>query len=193
MKLLKYPVLVLAPFAAIAVIGCSSAAKMKYLNEPYASTEITIPLTVSEIEIVDNRNDTSSRAVNIPRYTKMGQKDTVRQTLLQEHRTILADELKRNFTGDGSAVKAVIEVIEGNKCFEAGRMTEIEFVKVRLALTLLDDEHTPYFLKSSGEASYEIKSLDARNEFLEKLYQKGLKAALYKCCEGISGTLKQME
>ena len=174
------------------LMGCSSAAKMRYLNEPYATTDIKIPLTLTEMEFVDNRADTSSRMVNIPRYTRLGQKDTVRQTLLPEHRSLLSDELRNRFTGEGTGVKAVVEILEGDKCFEAGRMTEIELVKVRIGLTLLDGEHTPYFLKSNGEATYEIKSLDARNEFLEKLYQKGLKAALYKCCEGISGTLDQM-
>ena len=181
-----------ATLSALAVIGCSSAAKMRYLNEPYAASEITLPLAVSEIEFVDNRADTSSRAVTIPRYTKLGQKDTVRQALLAEHRTLLTDQIKKSFTGEGNEVKAQVEVILGNKCFEAGRVTEIEVVNVRIGLTLLDGEHTPYFLKSSGEAMYEIKSLDAKDEFLEKLYQKGLKAALHKCLEGISSTLQQM-
>ncbi len=178
--------------SALAVIGCSSAAKMRYLNEPYAASEIKIPLAVSEIEFVDNRADTSSRAVNIPRYTKLGQKDTVRQALLAAHRALLTDQIKKCFTGEGNQVNVQIEVLQGNKCFEAGRVSEIEFVNVKIGLTLLDGEHTPYFLKSSGEAMYEIKSLDAKDEFLEKLYQKGLNAALHKCIEGISGTLQQM-
>ncbi|MBN1760480.1 MAG: hypothetical protein JW863_19280 [Chitinispirillaceae bacterium] len=193
MKTLRFIIVGLTVSSVILLTACSSATKLKYLNEPFTTTEMKIPLTLTEIEFTDNRADTSSRAVNIPRYTKLGQKDTVRQSLRQEHRTLLNEEMKAYFTGGGKEVKAVVEVIDGSKCFEAGRMTEIEFVRVRLGLTLLDEEHTPYFLKSSGEAMYEIKSLDAKNEFIEKLYQKALKAALYKCCEGITGTLQQVQ
>jgi hypothetical protein len=192
MKTRMYGLFLPVTLFALAVLGCSSAAKMRYLNEPYAASEIKIPLAVSEIEFIDNRADTSSRPVNIPRYTKLGQKDTVRQALLAEHRALLTDQIKKCFNGEGSEVKAQVEIIRGNKCFEAGRITEIEYVNVRISLTLQDGEHTPYFLKSSGEAMYEIKSLDAGDEFLEKLYQKGLKAALHKCFEGISSTLQQM-
>lgn len=193
MKLCTYPVVLLTLIAALGFGGCSSRAKLKYLNEPFTTTELKIPLTVTGIEFNDNRTDTSSRAVDIPRYTKNGQTDTVHQTLLQEHQTILTNEMKSYFDGSGKEVEAVIEVLEGDKCFTAGRVSEIEYVKVRLGLTLLDTVHTPYFLKSTGEASYEIKSLDAKNEFLEQLYQKALKAALHKCCEGIAGTLQQMK
>ena len=193
MKLLKYPVFLLTLIATITVVGCSSRAKLKYLNEPFTTTELKIPLNVTGIEFNDNRTDTSSRALDIPRYTKNGQTDTVHQALLPEHRAILTGEMESYFDGSGKEVEAVIEVLEGEKCFAAGRVAEVEYVKVKLGLTLLDTVHTPYFLKRNGEVAYEIKSLDAKNDFLEQLYQKALKAALYKCCEAISEALKQME
>ena len=178
---------------ALAVIGCSSTAKLNYLNEPYAINEIRVPLSISGVDIIDSRNDTTSRAVDIPRHPKKGQADEINQALNDKHRKLITEEMTVYLETSDKEARVEVEVLEGVKKFEGATFGRTEYVKVKLGVTLYDDVHSPFYLKSSGEAMYEIQSLKASNEFIEKLYQKALKASLYKCFEGIRNSMENLK
>lgn len=171
--------------------GCASKIKMKYLDEPYTEEKIIVPVVIREIEINDERENIASADIEIPRRSKNGDQKDVQPPLSAEHRKILEDEIGKYVTSSGTEVKAVVEIFGGEKKFEAARFSEVERVKVKLGITLYDSSDAVYFAKSNGEAMYELKSLDASEEYIEKLYCKALKASVYKCFEGIRNYLKE--
>lgn len=177
----------------LGIVGCASKMKMKYLDESYAEEQIKIPVLIKEIEISDKRSNISSADIAIPRRSKNGESIVVRPPLSAVHRKLLEDEIANYVTSSGTEVKAVVEIEQGEKKFEAARVTEVEQVKVKLSITLYDNSDAVYFAKSNGEAMYELKSLDASDEYIEKLYGKALKASVYKCFEGIREYLKTKE
>lgn len=178
-------------FLFFCIGGCASKIKMKYLDEPYAEEQIKVPVLVKEIEIIDKRENISSADIEIPRRSKNGETIELRPPLNAEHRNVIESEIAHYVTASGTEVKVVIEILKGVKKFEAARVSETERVTTKLGVTLYDNSDAAYFAKSGGEAMFELKSLDASDEFIEKLYCKALKASVYKCFEGIRDYLKQ--
>jgi len=183
----------LLAFLSLGIGGCVSKIKMKYLNEPYIEEQIKIPVLIKEIEISDKRDNISSADIEIPRHSKNGDTIIVRPPLSAEQRKVLEDELGNYVTASGTEVKAVVEILKGEKKFMAARVSEVERVKTKLSVTLYDTSDAIYFAKGNGEAMFELTSLDASDEYIEKLYCKALKASVYKCFEGIREYLKQKE
>mgnify|MGYP006000963167 CR=1 FL=1 len=80
-----------------------------------------------------------------------------------------------------------MEIIKGFKEFSASAFNEREHVQFDTKITVLNLSNNQ--IKScSSTAFFEVKSMDASHKFMNKIYLKAMRNAIYKCFEKLTTT-----
>lgn len=171
--------------------NCSFLMKETFLEDSIQKSDKIIPLVISELTIHDERHVVDSRDLQIPFLTWPGNHDSIAPKMTDEHKKLLQDEFLSCFVKADQSVVASISMTIGSKEFDASFFYEREYVKTSLRVDLYDGIHQPYLISATGESCFEVKSVDADNYYIERLYQKSLITSLRKAFESIRNGLSR--
>jgi hypothetical protein len=174
-------------------LSCTAQLKQKFLDEPYRSSELSVPLVVTDIEVADGRVSVTARDLKAPKFTFKQKGDTIAPPLNSEHEKVIRDEIRQYVKGDGRQAKVKATLKEGWKQYTLGFFNAREFAKTAVCIELLNDTTQPYLFSTTGEAYYEVKSPIADTAYLETLYRKALKTSVYKAFESIRDYLAKQK
>jgi len=160
----------------------SCVGKQSILKNNDEPNQIAIKGIFNEFEVVDIRNNVSTRALHIPDITLPGQSDLVHPELTQAHQDVITKQVKSYFRDGENEYNVKIEVVEGIKEFSANLFNEREYVQFDVQISLANPK-TNALKTCSSTAFFEAKSMDANYNFIDKIYLKAMRTAVYKCCE----------
>jgi predicted transcriptional regulator len=185
----------LLPLAAglLFLFSCASQLKQKFLDEPYRSGELSVPLVVKDIEVADGRMSVTARDLKAPKFTFKQKGDTIAPPLCSEHEKVIRDEIRQYVKGDGRQAKVRATLKEGLKQYTLGFFNAREYAKTAVCIELFNDTTQPYLFSTTGEAYYEVKSPFTDTVYLETLYRKALKTSVYKAFESIRDYLAKQK
>jgi hypothetical protein len=184
--LLLFSVLVLLP-------SCAAKIKQKFLDEPYRTGTLSVPLMVTDIEVTDGRNSVNTRGIKAPKFTFKQKGDTIVPRLTIEHEKVIHDEIRQSVNGGGPGVRIKATLKEGVQQYTLGFFNAREYAKAAVTIDLFNGAVEPYFFSTTGEVYYEVKSTMADTVFQEMLYRKALKTAVHKAFESVAGFLEKRE
>lgn len=184
MRRAQYVILLLS-FMVLVLLSCAAQLKQKFLDEPYRNSALSVPITVTDIEVADGRKSADTRNLKAPKFTFKQKGDTVIPPLTIEQEKVIHDEIRQYVKGDGLRVRIKATLKEGVKQYTLGFFNAREFAKTSVTIELVNDTARTDFFSTTGEAYYEVKSTGADTVYLETLYRKALKTSVYKAFESI--------
>lgn len=170
--------------------GCSATAKKAFLNEEYRAPGVKASFSAAAFSIIDLREATTTRALDVPVLSLPGTNDSINPALNEAYTRAMREEAESLLTAGGPAYDIRISVMEAKKAFY-GALVEREAARVIVRVDVLDSLHQPYFYSATGEANLEMKSTNAGQDFSEKQFIKALKTAVYKAFEAICSMEKK--
>ena len=174
-KLLFLLVLIASIFS-----GCAS--KSTILSTNYKIENIKFQSRLSGIEVIDTRVDVTDKEIHLPTFSLPGQKDKVSPILTDEQKQIINQQIQSYFSDEGENIFVKCEIIKGSKEFTAHAFHERAYVQVDVKISLLDTNNNVKAYCTSS-AFFELKSLDATHNNINKMYDKALSTSIYKCFE----------
>jgi hypothetical protein len=175
---------------AIALSGtaCAFMGKQALLAEDFRTEPVAIPLSLAEVNVIDRRTNVSPNKISIPVVSFGNEKRALSPHLSDEQKLLIQSELAQYFKGASRQVSATVEVLKAHQEFESGWKGERESVIVELKVTLIDQESQQPMGYSVGESSLWVQSMDASEDFVRKLYEKGLKMCIYHAARSLAKT-----
>ncbi|MBN1128544.1 MAG: hypothetical protein JXA71_06135 [Chitinispirillaceae bacterium] len=177
--------------ALLLCFSCASRLKQKFIDEPYRSGSLSVPLMVTDIEVADERKSVAIQNLAAPTATLKKKGDTIMEPLTIEQEKAIHDEIRQCIKGEGVRVRIRATLKDGVKQYSSGFFNAREYARTAVTIELLDEVTQPYFFSTTGEAHYEVKSTKADTAFLETLYRKALKTSVYKAFESIEEFLRK--
>jgi hypothetical protein len=168
----------LALLAVPTLSGCFPAAKRDFLKDDPAAGKARLPYRLLKVEVKDARKGSGSKALDFSSSVRSGE---AAPPLTEERRAMLGELASACFAG-GPEVSAVVEVMEGRQTFSRGLLRRTEAVEAGVRLTLLDAAGDSKGW-AEGAAEYRVRSMVASQDYLDKLYDKALRASLRKAAE----------
>ncbi|HOI79857.1 MAG TPA: hypothetical protein PLI30_09665 [Petrimonas sp.] len=175
---MKYGYYVILLALAISIAGC--ATKKSILTSVPQNSNIRLDGKPITIEITDLRNKTTQKQLRIPTITLPGQKDKVHPALTDYQRKLINEQILLHFNQSDPELKVKCTILEGFQAFTAYAFHEREYVQVDIKIELLDPESN-ILEYGTSTAFFEVKSLDASNEFINELYHKAIRTAIHDC------------
>jgi hypothetical protein len=175
----------LSLLAALLLAGCAATMKRNILNEPYRGREISVPLVIRGIEVLDVRSYADTRALAAPGHGFKKNGDTLSPPLTTEQEKIIKEEISRYATGGTKTVKVKATIKKGTKEYSRMFFYAREFAQAAITVELFDASDEARIFTATGEANYEVKSTRADTVYLEDLYRKALKTCIYKAFESV--------
>jgi hypothetical protein len=175
----------LSLLAALLFAGCAAKLKQNILNEPYRSKEISVPLALRGIEVIDVRNYVDTRALVTPGHGFKKSGDTISPPLTAAQEKNIKDEISRYAAAGTRTVSVKATIKKGTKEYTRKFFYAREFAQAAIAVELFDTQNDTRFFTATGEANYEVKSTRADTVYLEDLYRKALKTCIYKSFESV--------
>jgi hypothetical protein len=179
--------------SSILLLSCAAQLKQKILDEPYRSSALSVPITVSDIVVVDGRNSVDTRSIKAPKFTFKQKGDTITPHLTIEQEKVIHDEIRHSVKGDGLRVRIKATLKDGIKQYTLGFFNAREFAKTAITFEIMNDTARTGFFSTTGEANYEVKSTGADTVYLETLYRKALKTSVYKAFESIGEFMEKQK
>jgi hypothetical protein len=171
-------------------MGCAGKIKQNFLNEPYRNKRVSVELAITGIEVADARAAVDTGTLIIPGFTFKKIGDTIVPPLSVIEEKAIKDEIAQYAQGGKTAVRVKATIKTGIKEYSMGFFNSREFAGAAVNIDLLDTIHNTQLFSTTGEASYEVKSIRADTAFLESLYRKALKTCVYKAFENIEDYLE---
>ena len=184
---MKRLVVVLA--GLLLLTGCAS--KSQFLVDDVADPAVS-DFTVKSINVLDTRDGVSGKPLDIPTFAWPGKQDMTVPPLTPEHENLIKTVISNYISDGGPEVDVMVYLEKGYKEFRATWFGEVEHVEIELKIDLHDNMHTPYLYSLSGSVFYEVRSMDASNEFIEKLYQKAIRSCIKKTMSNIPSLNEQL-
>jgi hypothetical protein len=175
----------LSLLAALILAGCAAKLKQNILNEPYRGKEISVPLAIRSIEVVDVRNHVDTGTFVTPGHGFKKNGDTISPPLTTEQEKIIKDEISRYAAGGTRTVSVKATIKKGAKEYTRKFFYAREFAQAAIAIELFDTSNDTRIFTATGEANYEVKSTRADTVYLEDLFRKALKTCIYKAFESV--------
>lgn len=174
--------------------GCAFQKLQAVLDEPMSGPQVKLPVAITKLTIADIRTATNARDLKISAIALPGRKDEIAPPLSGEQKDVLEKEFASYaaFTAGDARAACTVQVVEGSMKYTSAWSGEEMFVRSKLRMVLIDSLHTPFLASAVGEAEFSFKSNIANKKNFEKLYQKAMKAALFKAAESISGAVRSM-
>jgi hypothetical protein len=171
--------------------SCFAQFKQRFLDEPYRASKLSVPLAVTEIEIADSRASVAVRSIKAPKFTFRQKGDTIIPPLTIEQEKVVRDEIRQSVTGGGPQVRIKATLKEGIKVYTLGFFHAREYATAAVTIELRLDTARATLFSTTGEANYEVKSMTADSVYLETLYRKALKTAVYKAFESVGEFMRK--
>ncbi len=176
-------VIILAVISLAILAGCAS--KQAFLRDS-APNPKKANLSVISIDISDLRENTTDREIKIPVLTWPGQSDKIRPRLTVQHKHLIDTEIRKHVTNTGVPVKIHVSIQEAYKEFSASWFSENEHVEIHIKIDIYDGIHSPFLVSAYGNSVYDMTSIDASPEYIEKMYQKAIRSGIKKAFREIS-------
>jgi hypothetical protein len=192
MRRARYIILLLSSMVLL-LLSCAAQLKQKFLDEPYRSSALSVPLIVSDIEVADGRKSADTRTLKAPKFTFKQKGDTVIPPLTIEQEKVIHDEIRLYAKGEGPRMHIKATLKDGVKQYTLGFFNAREFAKTAVTIELMNDTARTSFFTTTGEAYYEVKSTGADTVYLETLYRKALKTSVYKAFESIGEFMEKQK
>lgn len=164
-------------------VGCTS--KYSYLQDDPLNIKLYLDAKINNFSIRDKRKETTTRILKIPFIGLPGRSDQIQPLLSPDHLNIIRSEFDSYFIGSEKTYNIDVRITEGVQKYEAAFFSEKEYVKFALEVDLIEAASNTIAFNGYGEAYYEVKSMDASNEFINKLYEKAIKTCIYEFCKKI--------
>ncbi|GAB3835712.1 hypothetical protein [Hymenobacter jeollabukensis] len=134
---------------------------------------------LTAITIDDARPLTSSRAIKLPAFSRPGQMDKVWPVLTPEQRAGIQRVVQAPFSADSTkpAVTLRCQLDDAYQTFFATTEDENVAAGARVTLELLDAQGD-LLMAATGQQRLTRRSLDARHNVLDELYQQALLSAV---------------
>lgn len=137
---------------------------------------------IVSIEIIDNRTDVTENEIHLPVLSFPGQHDKVSPVLSREQEEMIKSQIKSYFSDNGENVKIKCEIFQGYNEFTAHAFYEWEYVQFDPKIYLLDlNNNVKGYCTST--AFFEAKSMDAKYDYINRIYEKAIRTSIYKCFE----------
>jgi hypothetical protein len=175
---MKYSQFFILVVLAISISGC--AIKKTILTSMPQDNNIILDGKPISLEIIDLRNEITERQLKIPIMTWPGQKDKVQPPLTDFQRKLIEDQILIHFNQSDKELKVKCKIDEGYKEFTARAFHEREYVQFDIKIELLDTRNNVIRYCTSS-AFFEVKSLDASNNFIDELYNKAIITSINEC------------
>lgn len=157
------------------LIACTS--KRDLMNNQFILSEFMIDARIATLRIIDKRDDTTSRKLDIPAFSWPGDKDEVNPVLTIDDQALIENEVMNYFSGKGPLFNLTINVIEGKKRFSASWLNETEEAFFTIELIFSTPEMA---MISTGNAYLFSASMDASHAFTDELYEKAIRMSINK-------------
>ena len=157
------------------VISCTS--KSALINQQFQMQDFRIDGGISNISVVDKREKTDNRDLDIPDIPSPGSEDEVNPVLSPAEIDLIKSEIAGYFTGLSINYDIVVNIIQAKQRFYAEWTSENEQVYVTLEIILSDGLNK---ITCSGESFLFASSMDASNEFINEIYIKAFKLSINK-------------
>lgn len=166
----------------ITFTGCSRKYNLLKQN-PYENTT-RITGNIKEIIITDLRQNISNREINIPIVTFPGMKDEISQSLQESTKTLIKDEITKQFSAD-SDISYIVEVklIRGIIGFRAYALSEKEYTDIAIEILAIDQFNNKKIFNST--IYLEVKSSDASPYYVHLLFERALVNAIHRSFKDI--------
>ena len=175
---MKYSQFVILVVLAISISGC--ATKRAILTPMPQDNNILLEGKPIDIEIIDLRNEITQRQLRIPIMTWPGQKDKIQPPLTDFQRKLIEENILLHFNQSNQEFKVKCKIDEGFQEFTAHAFHEREYVQFDIKIELLDTRDNVIKYCTSS-AFFEVKSLDASNNFIGELYDKAIITSINEC------------
>lgn len=173
-------VIILAVLAA----SCTrSVDPEKVLDEAFEPKYVQLSGTVVEVEIADAREDTTSRALEVPSMSFPWNDDEIQPTLTPDHRSVIESEVRKYFAGGEELVVKVV-ILRAVKRFKANWRSEGEEVECELSVEIERKRGAPANRGFVGGAVIKLQSLDASSSKIDDLYLQVIAASIEECLTG---------
>lgn len=169
---------------ALFVVGCAS--KCAFLRQDFATEPVAIRVNAVAINVADQRKNITDRKLKIPSISFPGQHDQIEPQLAESQIQLVKSEVQKYFVGGAKDVIVNVNISQGSQAFAASLLNEKEAVEFEVSIDLLDAGSQQLLVSGVGNATYQIKSWDASQGYINKLFEKAIRASIYKCMEKIS-------
>jgi hypothetical protein len=158
----------------------SCASKQALLSKLTEPNKIKLLGKIVDIEIIDKRINTSLEKIKIPMISFPGESDRISPVLTEGQKQLITNKIRSYFITSDFNVNIKCYILTGFKEFTAHTWHEKEYVEFEAKIELLDENN---ILKKevSQKVVFEAKSMDASQSYLDKIYEKAINTAIYKC------------
>jgi hypothetical protein len=181
---------------AVSMLILCACAAQKFrllLDEPPSGQPFNLPVEVTRLSIADLRNAVDNRDIIVSALAVPGRKDSIAPALSGGQRELLEKEFGKYISDHADyTARCSILIMEGVMRYASSWSGEGMSVRSKIRVVLIDSLHTPFLASAAGEADYSFQSNIANKKNFEKLYQKAMKAALFKAMESVSGVVKSI-
>jgi len=132
---------------------------------------------ISNISVMDKRETSDTRELDIPAIPFPGIKDEINPVLTPAEIDLIKSEIAGYFTGVNTNYDIVVNIIRAEQRFLAEWLSENEQVYVTLEIVLSDGLNK---ITCSGESYLFVSSMDASNESINEIYIKAFKLSINK-------------
>ena len=178
-------ILMLLPVAL--TLGCSP--KSAYLKDNYDNADAYMAqITVRSVSVVDERTGVSDKPLDPQFFAVSGSSRSVNPPLTDEYKKLLSDEILK-YTGKfGREYDVTVQVKKAEKAVRSAWPEKFESVNVTLVIRFSAGDIVKTY---SGDASLEVKSLKATDEYLEEMFRKVLRDCVHQCFVSLKAKQEQ--
>ncbi len=161
------------------VIFCGCAVKSQYLADNLKPEDAYISwITMRSFSIVDERTGVSDRLLDPKFFMKAGTSDRVSPALTEEQKSFIKNEVLKYTGKNGQGYDITVFVEKGEKVLRSEWPTKFEGVNLSLKIQFTIGGGTK---TASADASLEIKSLKATDEYMDKMFLETIKECIHEC------------
>jgi hypothetical protein len=153
--------------------------KRQLLKDDFRTDDVTVPLALIKVSIVDKRKGVESRPLKVPMWS-LRPSDSVQPALMDKHKSIIEQEIARYCRDGRQQVLVVAEVIRASQGFEGTPTRGRDLAEVEMRLTFIDPVSRQTLFWSKGKYFAHVDSMTFTQSFSDALFEKTLKVAVYE-------------
>lgn len=146
----------------------------------------SVPGTVAELRIRDDRQDARSEGVRVPTLSMPGDRRTSPAPLTEELRAAIEAEVHRRIAGAETPFAVEVRILEGRERFRSSWASEEEGIHWRVRAQL---EGECGGASAEGEVEVSARSMDASRAFLNELSRRALRNVVAEALVRAGGQL----
>lgn len=167
--------------------GCLLNSKTAIIrDDEYRDEDIHLPLRCTKVAVIDLRSHVDDKDIEIPLWTLRNQKHEATPPLTDEEKKLMTAEALSYFGDQGRKVEVEVRLLAGQKRYVLDHLMEKETSKTEFQIVLRDAKNHWVWIGGTAGMEYTVSSRTATSGYSEQIYQKTMKASIYKAMKLIN-------